>query len=1040
MDTHQAVDAPPIPWMDAKDVRIAGLGRIIEEVAKLLPISGPISAFAFLNTLEALEGLPFDEGMNKGARLYGAHPYLPEDRYREGIARGRIRVEDLSAALREDLESSADASICGLVTRHALRMAMLQYSLEFGPTEELRWHVAEADALAKMRSEVPDAQRIRFIEDTKHWVMRDLRGDGSSLETHPALRDQRSRMTVGELIQRFGESTIESWSESTWEAFALHALWRICRLGVHGVESFVPPVNGPVRHRDLMREVTGEDSDLLVHDVLIRFCAAFTDQGMAHWSLPKRGEGFFRSFVALYRSPFGPDVSWMRGLSDELVRIESSGMGPLESILESLDMLGVDEGEWEEYVSATLLALRGWAGMIRQMEVRPDRVASPVPSNSLVEFLAIRLILDRFAVQFVARQTLDPEISLRRVRDEARSRNAKHHSRSVEQRAYLVFQLAQLLGWCPSQLFRLYKNQWTALVAEIETFPGLERRRIFHAAFERHFRLKALDAISIQTSRPARRVESPRFQAAFCIDAREESYRRHLEEIAPEVETFSAAGFFCVPIYYRGVADAHFAALCPIVVRPKHWVVEEAVYSLEEASRRRAKTRRALGAATHQVHVGSRNMALGALLTAGIGVLASIPLVARVLFPRLTAHVRKAASKFVGPPEVTRLRLERLDPNPGPEGDQIGFSVTEMADISERVLRDIGLTSHFSRLFLFLGHGSSCLNNPHKSAYDCGACTGSAGGPNARALAAMLNDPRIRDILAKRGIAIPKETVFLGGLHNTCDDSVTFYDLDLLPKSHIRDFEAAKATLHATGERNAHERCRRFESAKLDLSFEEALRHVEERSEDLAQTRPEFGNASNALCIVGRRERFRGLFMDRRAFQHSYDPTQDDQESHILARILTPVVPVCEGINMQYFLSYVDSSGWGCGTKLPHNVTSLLGVMDGAASDLRPGLPWQGVEIHEPVRCLFVIETTPEAMFKIMDRVEVVGRIFRNGWAQLAVLDPESSRIRVFRKNRFVDHLPEIKELPQVSTSTDWYRGWRHHLGFAQIQSPVPMG
>ena len=34
--------------------------------------------------------------------------------------------------------------------------------------------------------------------------------------------------------------------------------------------------------------------------------------------------------------------------------------------------------------------------------------------------------------------------------------------------------------------------------------------------------------------------------------------------------------------------------------------------------------------------------------------------------------------------------------------------------------------------------------------------------------------------------------------------------------------------------------------------------------------------------------------------------------------------------------------------------------MDGAASDLRPGLPWQMVEIHEPMRILFVVETTPE--------------------------------------------------------------------------------
>ncbi|HVW36947.1 MAG TPA: putative inorganic carbon transporter subunit DabA, partial [Pirellulales bacterium] len=276
----------------------------------------------------------------------------------------------------------------------------------------------------------------------------------------------------------------------------------------------------------------------------------------------------------------------------------------------------------------------------------------------------------------------------------------------------------------------------------------------------------------------------------------------------------------------------------------------------------------------------------------------------------------------------------------------------------------------------------------------------------------------------------------LGGLHNTAVDSVTFYDLDLLPKSHAKDFESLRELLEEACQRNAHERCRRFDSAPLDLSFEAAHRHVEGRSEDLAQTRPEFGNASNALCVVGRRERTRGLYLDRRAFLTSYDPTQDDAEHNILARILAAAVPVCEGINMQYNLSSIDSKGWACGTKLPHNVTSLLGVMDGAASDLRPGLPWQGVEIHEPLRLLFVIETTPEAMLAIMDRNELVGRILRNGWSQLAVLDPDSSQIQVFKDHEFRPYRPESAELPRAACSTDWYRGWRDHLGFAAIERP----
>jgi uncharacterized protein YbcC (UPF0753/DUF2309 family) len=212
------------------------------------------------------------------------------------------------------------------------------------------------------------------------------------------------------------------------------------------------------------------------------------------------------------------------------------------------------------------------------------------------------------------------------------------------------------------------------------------------------------------------------------------------------------------------------------------------------------------------------------------------------------------------------------------------------------------------------------------------------------------------------------------------------------------------------------------------------LRHVEERSEDLAQTRPEYGNSTNALCIVGRRSRIRGLYLDRRPFLMSYDATQDDEEATILGRILGAVIPVCSGINMQYTLSYIDNTGWGCGTKLPHNVTSLLGVMDGAASDLRPGLPWQGVDIHDPMRLLFVLETTEQAIRKIMARNETVRNILRNEWAQLALLDPHSGGIQIYHDDRFLAYRPESTMLPRASSSLDWYRGWREHLDFAFIE------
>jgi uncharacterized protein YbcC (UPF0753/DUF2309 family) len=254
--------------------------------------------------------------------------------------------------------------------------------------------------------------------------------------------------------------------------------------------------------------------------------------------------------------------------------------------------------------------------------------------------------------------------------------------------------------------------------------------------------------------------------------------------------------------------------------------------------------------------------------------------------------------------------------------------------------------------------------------------------------------------------------------------------------SHRPDFEQARQALDQARERNAHERCRRFETAELSLSREEALRHVEGRAEDLSQVRPEYGHATNALCFVGRRAWSRGLFLDRRAFLQSYDPAQDDPEHTILTRILQAVIPVCVGINLEYYFSYVDPTGYGCGTKLPHNIASLLGVMNGAASDLLTGLPWQMVEIHEPVRLLMVIETTPAALLQIMDKNEGIVRLCRGNWVQLATFDAAIPAIHLFRHGQFNCYRPETPALPIVASSIDWYRGWRDHLGFASIQTP----
>ncbi len=805
-------------------------------------------------------------------------------------------------------------------------------------------------------------------------------------------------------------------------------LWERCLKLVRDLPN---PLAEPstIRVRRSLVDAGGSDPDLLVHDLLARYSAAFIDQGMARLPLPGKEKGFLRGFSQLYSC--GGAEPWHHRLAPLCRQVSSAGTDPIRCILDSLGDLGIAEVEWGEFLSATLLALRGWGGMIYQVEHRPDSVHHAIPTGSFVEFVAVRLLMDRAAAAHLAEEDFGYTGTLAALRPWLAGRRITEVTSELELRVYGVYQAARAAGISAVS---------EEMAREVLGFTDVKRRWIFQQAFERRFRIRALDALAYRFRHPATLPAKPRFQLITCLDEREESFRRHLEEVAPDCETFATAGFFAVVMYYRGAAGAHFTPLCPVVVHPKHWVEERPLEALEESDRRTRRYRRALGNTSHRFHVGTRGFAVGALLTAGVGVLATFPLVARVLFPRLTAHFRRRAESIVQPPKKTRLRLERTDPKPGPEAGGLGFSVEEMTGIAERVLRDIGLTRNFSRLVFTLGHGSHSMNNPHESAHDCGACGGAVGGPNGRAIAQILNDQRIRAGLLARGLVIPDDTVFVGGLHNTCNEYVKFADTDLIPESHRAAFDIAHEQIEAAIARNAHERARRFDSAPLDITPAAARQHMDDRAEDLAQVRPEWGHATNAYCVVGRRARTRGLYLDRRPFLVSYDPTQDDVDGAILARTLAAVFPVCAGINLEYYFSHIDPIGYGAGTKLPHNITSLLGVMDGAASDLRTGLPWQMTEIHEPIRLLIVIETTVAIMEKMMRDNPANGAMARNGWVQVALMHPETGAISVFERGEFRPYTPVSQTIRRVHTSHEWYAGKRDHLEFVEVAQEIGGG
>jgi uncharacterized protein YbcC (UPF0753/DUF2309 family) len=953
------------------------LTRVIDRLAHLLPAQGPISIFIHHNTLHAFEHLPFEEAVERAAGRLGREPFLPEARYRDKLASGRIRERDVDAILTEHLGARAAGNVAGLASRLDLWNAVVLHGIPAATGRELSWILDETTALWRFRTDVPAQARAAFA----------------------ALADA-------------GDRTAE-------ERRGVRRLWQACVTAVERAPEAPPPsVDAPVRHRDLLLSVHDLDTDAWIHPTLIRFLAGYLDQGLAHWPMPERHRGIHGCFLEIFASRLaarcGPWATTLPGLVDA---DRSAAHGALVSIRQSLDRLGVREDAWPDYLAAELLALRGWAGLVRQIEERPDRVPARDLTVTLRGYLAVRLLITRAALDHAARRVAF-DGPLAAFGGWLRAQLPRPTAPSTVERAWPLFHVAQLCG-CDAPLV----EQWTArhvaeIEAELRELDGVRCRRILHQAFERTIRHRLYDALAQHA--PARASGAQAFQAIFCIDEREESFRRHLEEVEPSCETFATPGFFNVAMYHQGVTDAHPRPLCPVVIRPEHYVAETERGGDGLSGRSRRLQRRAAGFLGYNVHVGSRLPVRGALLMTAFGWLALVPLVLRVVFPWLSSRWARVHETTTAA-AVTRLQLDRQDAPP-PIGAYAGFTVSEMAAIVRRVLEDTGLGERLAPLVLIVGHGSISLNNPHESAHDCGACGGGRGGPNARAFAQMANDPRVRAALAAEGLTIPSTTWFVGAQRNTCDNAVDVFDDDLIPDAIRPLFERAVQAIETARRREAHERCRRFEAVPSWYPPLAALAHVEGRAADLAQPRPEYGHATNAFCIIGRRSRTRGLFLDRRAFLASYDPGRDD-DGAILARILAAVVPVVAGINLEYYFSYVDPTGYGCGTKLPHNVTSLLGVMDGAQSDLRTGLPWQMVEIHEPTRLALVVETSRDRLRRVVHGNPQIERLVENRWIWLACLDAEAGTLWEYRRGEFVSHTPEHPLVTVAGESAVWYEG-----------------
>jgi hypothetical protein len=502
----------------------------------------------------------------------------------------------------------------------------------------------------------------------------------------------------------------------------------------------------------------------------------------------------------------------------------------------------------------------------------------------------------------------------------------------------------------------------------------------------------------------------PEYQIWTCFDDRMEGFRRAAESVCEEnglvVETFGVAGFFGVPVKYKPLDGRDMMILAPQgnvpLPKPNFTLVEEAHPDDERAGilHRWKRNRRIEARWRGTAEAMSFLPGLSLLVVTSLAPWSLLQLLL-LPFPRVVSWLGEALSNLLSCLLPTAVAMEVMPPAPRTTF-RLPFSEEQAAAFLATTLTDIGSASRFAPLVLTIGHGSSSVNNPYFAAYQCGACAGRDGSNSARLIARVANDVRVREILAtKHSIVIPPGTRFVGGGVNTSRDQLRFFDVEILPRSHVQALEAMQRALEVANGRHALERCRRF---LLDVPRDatEALERVTGRATNPSEIRPELDHAGNFGVVVGRRSLTRGVDLDRRSFLVSYDPFTDDESGTSLQRILTPALIVCSGINLELLFSTFGNDH-SAGTKAPLNVVGHLGVMQGTCGDLRTGLPSQMTEMHTPVRAQYVVDAPPARVEAVLARNAQLMRLVRNDWVRLVCRDPFTNR---FLEQRQGSYLP----------------------------------
>ncbi len=647
----------------------------------------PMRGFISRSPLLAFEHLPFEEAVTQARSLFGGRGYLANQEYRTLYARGRITEEEISRALRQVGPTVAPPTSLQVGTRRIEALEVLRLHLLYGfesiNPASLEWQVKQGDGARRLRGDLPTRDRERLIaqalathqeglaghQDPEAWYVASLwvstlkalgleglhhREEGTETDGHP---------DGGSDLSGFGLTDTPSPSH----------------LPARGLRRPVGQTLG-----EWVRTLSGVDVVEQINDQMIKWCAAFLDEGLATWRMPARAQGFYTAWREVAQREW---TGRFLGIREFTQRVRALPSQPDDALLLALRQLGIPDHKWVEYLTRHMALLPGWAGLVRWRGENPDYAWQRRYPIRPMEYLAIRLFYEVELVTAACRQewkmpgtyaALRALILARQTGGEAREQaqasdpdpHAHQRAHQVGADAWRLFHLAQFLGLTPGQVENLSFQDARDLLRWLDAFPLDKHGPVWLEAYEDRYRRRLLDKLSAANSAyagnaaaasqdPAGSPARPLAQAVFCIDVRSEPLRRHLEAQG-EFDTFGFAGFFGVPICYHKLDSEEDHLLCPVLIKPKHFVLELPRTEHERALRDYASGSRWHQIGHHLLHDLKANVLVSYVLIDLLGFLFGLILVGRTVLRTSYARLRAWFHHELVPSPPTRIPVEKL--------------------------------------------------------------------------------------------------------------------------------------------------------------------------------------------------------------------------------------------------------------------------------------------------------------------------------------------------------------------------------------------